>query len=276
LSASPARADTIEECASASEQGQVLRDKGELRAARALLVKCAAAACPGIIRKDCSEWLEEVDRKMPSITPRARDAAGRDQIDVRLLEGDEVLATRLDGRAIAIDPGPRRLRFERAGSPPVEEAIIVREGEKNRPIDIVLGPAPGAPEKTPPAPPSAPPGSGSGFRIPTASWILGGVALAGAGSFVFFGLRAKQDVDDMRTSCAPSCDPSRVDAARRDALIANISLGVGAAALVTAGVFVFIVSQPAPASSSPSAVSSPPLALRINVGLSGVTLGGAF
>jgi hypothetical protein len=104
------------------------------------------------------------------------------------------------------------------------------------------------------------------------------VALAGAGSFVFFGLRAKQDVDEMRTSCAPFCDPARVDAARRDALIANISLGVGAAALVTAGVFVF-VSQKAPESPSPSSVASSPsssLTLRLNLGLSGVTLGGAF
>jgi hypothetical protein len=271
---SPARADTIEECASASEQGQVLRDRGELRAARALLVKCAAEACPGVVRKDCAEWLDGVDRKMPTITPRARDEAGRDQIDVRLTADGELLATSLDGRAIPIDPGPRRLRFERPGSPPVEEQIIVREGEKNRPIDVVFGPAKSAsPAK--PEPPSAPPDSGGGFRIPTASWILGGVAVAGAASFTFFGLRAKGDVDEMRISCAPVCDAARVDAAKRDALIANISLGAGAAALVTAGVLVF-VSQPASASSSASATSSFPIALRASLGPSGVTLGGVF
>jgi hypothetical protein len=270
----PARADTIEECASASEEGQVLRDRGELRAARALLLKCAAEACPGVIRKDCAGWLEDVDRKMPSITPRARDASGRDQIDVRLLEGGEVLAPKLDGRAISIDPGPRRLRFERAGLPPVEEEIIVREGEKNRPVDILLGPAP-EPAQTP-EPPSPPPDAARGeFRIPVASWILGGVALVGAGGFVYFGLGAKQDVDAMRSSCAPFCDPARVDAAKRDALLANISFGLGAAALVTAGVLVF-VSQPAPATSGVSATASFPLALRVNLGPSGLTLGGVF
>jgi hypothetical protein len=108
-----------------------------------------------------------------------------------------------------------------------------------------------------------------------ASWILGGVALVGAGGFVYFGLGAKQDVDAMRSSCAPLCDPARVDAAKRDALLANISFGLGAAALVTAGVLVF-VSQPAPATSGVSATASFPLALRVNLGPSGVTLGGVF
>lgn len=275
LGSAPARADSIEACASASEEGQVLRDRGELRAARALLVKCAAETCPGVIRKDCAEWLEAVDRKMPSITPRVRDDAGRDLTDVRLLADGEVLATTLDGRAISIDPGPRRLRFERAGAPPAEEAIVVREGEKNRPIDVVLGPAASARPAPPPAPSGEPPDTGGGFRVPIASWVLAGVAVAGAGSFVFFGVRAKGEVDEMRSSCAPFCEPARVDAARRDALIANISLGVGAAALVAGGVLV-LVSQPASTSPAKGAAASFPASLRVGVGPSGVKLGGVF
>jgi hypothetical protein len=261
--ASRALADTVEACATASEEGQVLRDRGELRDARALLVKCAAETCPAVIRKDCAEWLEAVDRRMPSITPRARDDQGRDQTDVRVLADGELLADKLDGRSIAIDPGPRRLRFERAGSPAVEHSIVVREGEKARPIDVVFGAPPAA------ARPPAPTGGG-GLHIPVASWILGGVAVVGGGGFALFAIRAKGEVDEMRTTCAPGCDPSRVDAAKREALIANIALGVGAAALVTAGVLV-LVGQP----KSPPAAAS--LHLRVGLGPTpGVVFAGAF
>jgi hypothetical protein len=212
---------------------------------------------------------------MPSITPRARDSQGNDQTDVRVLEGGKVLAEKLDGRAIPIDPGPRRLRFERAGSPPVEQTIVVREGEKARPIDVVFAAPPAA------SPPLADPsggGGGGGFRIPAVAWVLVGVSAVGAGGLAFFGVRAKNEVDDMRSTCAPNCDADRVDAAKRDSIIANISLGVGAAALAGALVVV-IVDQPKspPASASKKAALGGSLELRVAPGAApGVILRGAF
>ena len=79
----------------------------------------------------------------------------------------------------------------------------------------------------------------------------------------------------MRSTCAPFCDPGRVDVAKRDALIANISLGVGAAALVTAGALVFVL-QPTSTSPSKSTAATFATPLRVNLGPAGVKLGGVF
>jgi hypothetical protein len=267
---SSAYADTVEACATASEEGQVLRDRGKLREARALLVKCAAEACPSVVRKDCAEWLDSVDRRMPSVTPRARDKDGQDQADVRVLADGELLAEKLDGRAIAIDPGPRRLRFEHKHFPPIEQTIVVREGEKARPIDVVFGPAP-----APPPPPEPP---GEVLHFPVGWWILVGVAGASVGMVGYFGFHAKEEVDEMRSTCAPNCDPDRVDAARREALIANISIGVGFAAMLGASaVFYMSLPKAKPAPTLKKAAGGPSTSVRIHAGpTSGVTLSGVF
>jgi hypothetical protein len=258
-----AAADPVEACAEASEQGQVLRDRGDLRAARDLLVKCASSDCPAVIRGDCAGWLAAVDGKMPSIVVRAKDREGGDQVDVRVLFDGKEVAAKLDGRAIPVDPGQHTLRFEQPGSPPVEQAILVREGEKNRFVDVVLGAAP------PPPPPAAE----GGFRIPAASWVLAGVAVVGGVGFTVFGLSAKNEVDKMRSTCAPNCLEADVDAARRDSIIANVSLGVGAAAL---GVAVVLVITGQPDSAPPAKKAGPSAPPRLTAGIAPVPGGGSF
>ena len=239
----PARAaDVVEACAAASEEAQARRDRGELREARKLLLTCAAEACPAVVRKDCAAWLEDVEARQPSIVLRVRDAAGQDRADVRVsIDGVEAVSS-LDGRALAVDPGSRKLRFEAEGAPAVEQTVLVREREQGRVIDVVLAPA--KPEA--PASGGAREGEGGvgdeggGLRIPVGAWALGGAAIAGGVVFGVFGARAKGEVDEMRGSCAPDCDPARVDAAKREALVANVALGVGAAAFTGAVVVVLL------------------------------------
>jgi hypothetical protein len=75
--------------------------------------------------------------------------------------------------------------------------------------------------------------------------VLGGVGALGVAGFAWLGLRARGEADAMRSSCAPACPASRVDDARRDALVANLSLGVGAVALGAAAVL-WATSSPEP------------------------------
>jgi hypothetical protein len=256
-----ARADDVEVCASASEKGQDLRDQGRLRGARALFVECAAARCPAVIRKDCAAWLAQVDEKQPTVAIHARDGDGRDVSDVRVTIDGEVLAERLDGRAIAVDPGSRTFRFERAGAPEVVQTLLLREGDKGRLVDVVLG-----------APGTAPPGQEPRARaVPLAAWALGGVAVAAFGAGIGFGVAAKSAVDDMRspTGCAPSCDPARVDGARRDMIVANVLIGVGAAAIATAAVLTFVQLRARPA-------DPPAAALQLGVGAGTLWFSGSF
>ncbi|MCH8150276.1 MAG: GyrI-like domain-containing protein, partial [Planctomycetes bacterium] len=52
---------------------------------------------------------------------------------------DRLLAT-VAGRAIDVDPGAHTFRFEAAGEPPIEQQLLVRVGEQNRPISVNFAP----------------------------------------------------------------------------------------------------------------------------------------
>ena len=60
---------------------------------------------------------------------------------------------------------------------------------------------------------------------------FGGVGVIGIGSFAFFGVTGKNDLNDLKSTCAPNCEPSKLDDAKTKLLIADISLGVGILAL---------------------------------------------
>lgn len=208
--------DRVNVCADASEKGQELRDTGKLRAARDLFVKCAAEGCPAIVQKDCAAWLADVNAAIPSVVVSARDENGADLSDVTVKAEGEVIATRLDGRAVEMDPGVHTFRFERPGAAMKEESLILRTGEKRRPIRVTLVSA-----------------TGSGaFTVPKAVWALGAVSLASFGLMAGFGVSAETAVANMRApgGCAPHCDVDRVNEARRDMILANVFLGIGAAA----------------------------------------------
>lgn len=222
-------ADEVDQCIKSSDQGQVLRDRGRLLDAREQFVGCAREQCPRPIRSDCSTWLAEVEARIPTLIFRVRDEQGRDLAGVRMSMDGRLLPEGSDGRAVSVDPGEHALRFERAGASAIEIVIVARETEKNRIVDVAWKPAAtvAKPAESEPKGPSREP-------IPAGFWILSGVGLAGVASFSYFGWTAKHDVDDMRATCAPTCEDGRVADARRDATIANVSLGVGVIALGTA------------------------------------------
>src|SRR5690606_23604759 len=97
LSAGDARAEnpTARACIEAATEGQKLRDGGRLLEAHARLVACTQEACPADIRSDCAAWLAKVDEATPRVVLGARDADGRDLVDVRVLANDVVVATEL-------------------------------------------------------------------------------------------------------------------------------------------------------------------------------------
>jgi hypothetical protein len=212
----------VEACIDASARGQTLRNRGQLIEANRQFVFCSTEACPGPIRADCSQWLAEVRARLPSVVLRVRDADGRDVFDAFASIDGKPVAQDAGGRAMSIDPGPHVIRVEREGSQPVEERIMAREGEKYRALDFVLKPLPA------PAPVQA---DASGGGIPIASWVLGGVGVAGVIAFGVLAAGAKSDRDELRDTCAPGCDVADVDAVRDRLLFANLSLGVGIAAL---------------------------------------------
>ena len=63
-----------------------------------------------------------------------------------------------------------------------------------------------------------------------AAGLVGGL---GAVGFAYFGLSARS-ADVGLDACSPNCEPAKVDAIKRDYVLANVSLGVGLAGALTA------------------------------------------
>lgn len=249
-SASPASPPDKAACVRALDDAQRLRSQKRLTQARTELVTCASEACPVVVREDCARSLIEVDAAIPTVVLSATGAPGEDVTDAKVSIDGVVVQEKLDGRARALDPGTHVFRFERAGREPWSVTLLVLEGEKNRTIVAKLGDGSGAaPAGSGPAPSSSaspgplalapvpvPPEGRERAPIPVIPVVLAGVGAAALGSALYFRLRADGDADDLRATCAPTCDPSQRDALSEKLVIANVSLGLGVGALAAAAV----------------------------------------
>ena len=232
------RAQERQDCLDAYESSQQHRQEGKLQAARDELLICVQSACPDFVRPDCERWLGEVNELLPTVVVAAKGPDGADTSEVRVSVDGQVVAERLDGRGIPMDPGPHQLRFEHAGAPPKEQAIVVQQGVKNRVIAVNWAPPAPAPE---PAPPPPPPERGQ----PVVAYVLGGLGIAALGSFAAFAILGKREADDLNARCgdgAPPggvCTQDEIDATRTKLVVADVSLGVGAG-LVAVGLGLLI------------------------------------
>jgi hypothetical protein len=259
---------TPEACFSAAESAQPLMKEHKLRAAQARLRTCAREECPKAARGDCRTWLAEVSRSIPTVVFAAReDTAGgisRAVSDVRVsVDGEVLVASRIDASAVSLDPGVHLLRFEHGGFAPVEQRIDVRAGESGREIDVVFRvPDPTQAGASPTGGAGQPSGSeatsGSAELPPspadtTASAPVPFAAYAlGAGAIVALGLGATMeaiglsDRQHLVDSCQPtrSCAQSDVDSARTRVTIGDVALGLGAA-LAAGALVVYLTRGPA-------------------------------
>jgi len=266
--AADAQADDRQEkkvCAQASEEAQQLRTDGHPREARERLLVCVRDVCPQVVRKDCTLWLAEVEAALPSVVINARDGQGHDLVNVRVTLDGKPFTDKVDGKSIAVNPGIHVFRYEADDAPPIEEKVVVREGEKNRELVVTFktpGPAV-APVPEPPTPPgvvapSPAPAAHSG--PPALTYVLAGVAVVAAGGYAYLGIQGKNDVDNLRSTCAPACSQSQKDSASQQLLGANISFGVGVASLAAAAI-VWIASpgKAAPSTTSATTASRTPV-----------------
>jgi hypothetical protein len=218
---SPARADG-DACLAAPVEGQQLQRAGKLLAARDRFASCARKACPAEIIQDCTRWGQQVASAVPSVILVARDGKGRDLVDVEVaIDGQAAVA--VGARGLELDPGSHRFVFHRQHAADVEVSVLLREGERDRPVAAAFDvPArrPAATEE-PPATPSRP--------VPVAAWITGAVGVLGFASFATFGVLGVSD--RASSGCDVGCSQSQKDHVDGELRAADISLGVGVVAL---------------------------------------------
>jgi hypothetical protein len=228
-------APTRQDCFERHESGQIARHQRRLRAAQEELRVCSRAACPGLVRADCVEWLDQVSRSLPSVVVTAR-ARGYDLTDVRVIVDGLPVADRLTGAALELDPGAHRFRFEASPWPPVERTLLISEGVKERPIDV---------EFAPPAPVATV--SASHVELSRFDYAVGGLGAAALLTSVSLGAWALVERRDLQRTCAPFCDQADVDAVETKLLLADVALGV---ALASAGLVWVHVAVPTTSSST--------------------------
>lgn len=214
-------------CITAYEQGQKLRRSGQLRDARDALITCLQDTCSPVLREDCAQWMKDLESVMPSIVPRAHDEGGRDRADVRVSMDGQLLVSRLDGRAIEVDPGEHKFVFRAENGPTVEMRVVIVEGQRAREVAAVI--------------PLSPKPQVEVFKsrpVPVLTYVFGGVAIAAAGSGTFFGLSGVSDRSGL-SDCKPSCPDDRVSPVETKFLVADISWTVALVAGVASAYFFF-------------------------------------
>jgi hypothetical protein len=127
-----------DQCIGANAKAQWLRQAGKFGEAREQLKSCAEPSCPGMVRDDCMQRLDELERAQPTIVFDVKDSAGNDVSAVTVTVDGRRLADRLDGRAIAVDSGEHKFMFTIAGQPPVLRSLLLQEGEKGRREHVVV------------------------------------------------------------------------------------------------------------------------------------------
>jgi hypothetical protein len=208
---------TTADCLAASDASLKSGNQHKLRAERAQLLVCAASTCPADIRKECIGRVDEVNAQIPTVIFQIKDASGADLSAVKVTMDGELLAERVEGTALSIDPGEHTFTFEVAGQPPVVRKLVIQQAQKDRRELIAIGPQPTAvspaPPPTTPAPalPSLPPATETSQGLGTQkilAIVAGGVGIAGLGVGTAFGLIAMSKKNDAQSACPNQCATS--------------------------------------------------------------------
>ncbi|HET9958044.1 MAG TPA: hypothetical protein VFQ61_26285 [Polyangiaceae bacterium] len=234
--ARPARAqETAQACASAYEEAQRLRARGALKQASHEAQVCSQVECNQFIVQECIKLYEQIQADTPSMIFTARNGDGEELNAVQVQVDGQVVAERLDGRPIDLDPGPHTFRFEAAGLPPLETKHTARVGDRNRVIEVMLGekraPQPPPPALAPTSPLLPPQGGTRHAQVPVGTWVLGGLGIVGLGAFGYLRLAATNEYNDFATTCSPRCDPKETDKVHTKFQLSYVALGVGAVSL---------------------------------------------
>ncbi len=243
---------TTNSCIAANEGAIRFRTEHKFRQAREQAIVCAADACPGAIREVCRRRVTDLDAAIPTIVFEVQDARGRDLDQVRVTMDGEPLVDRLDGTAIAVDPGDHVFAFEAADAPRLERHLLLFEGAKGRrevmTIEPQAAPLATAPTTTPATTEREPSPHGLGTRK------IVGLSMAGAGVVgvalgAVFGLETMSAWSSVKNACgsggpgactAPNRGPvtSDHDSARTDGTLSTIAFVAGGV-LVAGGLTVF-------------------------------------
>jgi hypothetical protein len=223
-------AGNVEACDAQALKGQELRDGHKLLESRDEFRACASPNCPSVIRNDCAHWLEEVDRRLPSIQIVVKDGHSETPITDAVVSIDGAKVDQpLEGRIV--NPGVHAFHVQRRDGSTLDRQLLVVEGMKDQRLELVFeSPRSAGVTKSEATP--------SGFPWKPLGWISGGFGVAGVGVGTLFGLVAAGDKD--RAQCVDNlCNRADLDDAREHATFSTIGFVAGGLFLATAAALLF-------------------------------------
>jgi hypothetical protein len=263
---------SIMDCLTANETALKLSQDHKLLAEREQLLICAAESCPSEVRRECAARIEEVNSAIPTVVFEVKDANGRDVSRVRVLVDGELLAERLDGTALAIDPGEHVFTFGVSGNRVIEMRLLIRESHKERRERVVverLEPSKVEVQERTREHPRAVAREKSGMGTQRIlALISGSIGIVGVGVGTYFGVRTMSEKTTAEEACPDRCrtqgDADLWDKARTSGNISTVAFLVGGAGLVGAA-SLWLTDKPKAATSA-----------RVSLGIGGVTLKGSW
>jgi hypothetical protein len=146
LGAQPARADSFPTkaktdapmCVTAYKDAQEREHAGHLAAATQLFRSCAQATCGHAMFEDCASRYSQLRADTPSVVPMVTDDAGQARVDIEVRIDGTVLVSKLDGRAVSVDPGTHEFSFSTLHGVFATQRITIQHGEHNRLISVAL------------------------------------------------------------------------------------------------------------------------------------------
>jgi hypothetical protein len=267
------RADNTRACMSIYKNALDREQRGHLREARDLLLSCAKAACGSFLLQECTARYTRLESDIPSVVLSVSDRGGSPRPEAQVKVDGKMLPSQINGRALPLDPGIHEFSFVAGGEVFATQKIMLLQGQRNRPVAASLTtpilttslttptPSEQAIERVVSAESVASVGSGDAqldlaavAQRPTAPrgalpYVFTAAGLAGLGGSALLFYWAKSD-NAKAAACLPGCSQAGGDHIRRLDLVADVSVGVGAAFLI-AGAWLFFRSSPMQEGGSP-------------------------
>lgn len=140
---------------------------------------------------------------------------------MRVTMDGQLRSEALDGKAVPVDPGTHTLRFEHGGETPIDQQIVVREGEKSRVVTVSWAKVVASTDA------GGDRGSAPAASSGTAAWVFGGLGAVSLATFGVLGIHGATRRSDLERECFGRCSQTKIDSVKTEFAVADVALGVG-------------------------------------------------
>lgn len=135
---SVARAEPTEAayCSSAYTKALDEQKSGHLREAKEFLGVCAKTECGDFMKQECLRLYTLTDSDIPSVVPIVTDKTGHPVSLVEVRMDGDLLTSKLDGEALAVNPGTHEFSFSTNQGTFATRKVFIMQGQHNRRIAV--------------------------------------------------------------------------------------------------------------------------------------------